>query len=54
MAKAKQLKDNTYQTSIRLPIELYEEITKLAEASYRTNADQIRFMLAEYLRIKKG
>jgi len=44
--------ENTYQTSIRIPMELYKEIEKMANDNERKPAEQIRFMLKEYIRIK--
>lgn len=52
--KEKQNSDNTKQTTIRIPMDIYEQIETLAKDSERKVADQIRYMLKEYIRIKKG
>jgi hypothetical protein len=46
--------ENTYQTSIRIPMNLYNEIEKLAQENERKPAEQIRFMLKEYIRLKES
>jgi len=50
----KQTKENTYQTSLRIPMETYKTIEILAKESDRKVADQIRHMLKEFIRIKKS
>lgn len=45
-------KENTKQTSLRLPKEMYEEIEKLARENERKPAEQIRYMLKEYIDLK--
>jgi len=50
----KQTQENTKQTSVRMPMNLYEEIEKLADKAERKPAEQIRFMLREYMRIREG
>ena len=50
----KMTQENTKQTSIRLPITLYEKIEALANENDRKPAEQIRFMLKEYIRIKES
>ena len=47
----KQTKENTKQTSLRMPIEMYKKIEELADVNERTVADQIRFMLKKYLEL---
>lgn len=49
----KMNKENTFQTSLRLPIELYKKIQKMAEKNERKPAEQIRFMLKEYIEFKE-
>lgn len=43
--------ENTYQTTLRLPIGLYEKIKELAEKNERKPAEQIRHMLKKYIEI---
>lgn len=50
----KMTKENTKQTSIRVPVELYKKIEEMAYNSQRKPAEQIRFMLMEYIKIKEG
>ena len=50
----KQSVENTKHTNVRIPMNIYEEIETLAIENDRKVADQIRHMLKEYLRIKKG
>ena len=50
----KQTIENTKHTNIRLPSDMYTEIEKMAEESQRTISGQIRFIIQEYLKIKKG
>ena len=49
----KRFQEDTHQTSIRIPKALYDEIEELAEASERTVADQIRFMLKKCLEFER-
>lgn len=49
----KMNKDNTYQTSLRMPKELYEKIKIMAEKNERKPAEQIRYMLKEYIEFKE-
>jgi predicted DNA-binding protein len=51
MQEYKRTKDNTYQTSLRLPKELYEKIEKMAIDNERKPAEQIRHMLKKYIEI---
>lgn len=51
---SKQTNENTKHTNIRLPSDMYAEVEKMAEASQRTISGQIRFIIQEYLKIKKG
>lgn len=44
--------ENTYQTTLRLPIELYEAIKIMAKKNERKPAEQIRHMLKKYIEIK--
>lgn len=46
-------KDNTYQTSLRIPVEMYEKIKDMAKKNERKPAEQIRFMLKEYIEFKE-
>lgn len=50
----KQTNENTKQTTLRIPMDVYKEIENLAKEYDRKIADQIRFMLKEYLRIKNS
>ncbi len=47
----KMTQENTYQTSLRLPKDLYEKIKDLAEKNERKPAEQIRLMLKKYLEL---
>lgn len=47
----KQSKENTKQTSLRMPMEMYEKIEQLSDTNERTVADQIRYMLKKYLEL---
>lgn len=49
----KMNKDNTYQTSLRMPKELYDKIKEMADKNERKPAEQIRFMLKEYIEFKE-
>lgn len=49
----KMTKENTLQTSLRLPRELYDKIQKMAEKNERKPAEQIRYMLKEYIEFKE-
>lgn len=49
----KMNKENTFQTSLRLPRELYKKIQQMAEKNERKPAEQIRFMLKEYIEFKE-
>ncbi len=49
----KMNKENTKQTSLRLPKTLYDEIEILASKNERKPAEQIRYMLKEYIELKK-
>lgn len=46
-------KDNTYQTSLRMPKDMYEKIKEMADKNERKPAEQIRFMLKEYIEFKE-
>lgn len=47
----KQNSENTKQTTIRIPINDYDKIIELAKKNERKPAEQIRFMIREYIRI---
>ena len=49
----KMTKENTYQTSIRMPKELYQKIKDMADKNERKPAEQIRYMLKEYIEFKE-
>lgn len=49
----KRLQEDLSQTTIRLPETLLNAIKELAEASDRTVADQIRFMLKKCLEFER-
>ena len=46
-----QTKENMFQTSVRIPIEDWNKIQKMAKDSFRKDAEQIRFMLNKYIHI---
>ena len=52
--KDKQTQKNTKHTNIRIDIETYNEIERLANNAERKISEQIRFMLKEYIRIKNS
>lgn len=52
--ETKQTQENTKHTTLRIDMTTYREIKNLADKSERKVAEQIRFMLKEYIRIKKG
>lgn len=47
----KQTQENTKQTSLRIPIDIYNKIVVLADDSGRKTAEQIRYMLKKYIEI---
>ena len=47
----KQNKDNTKQTSLRMPMEMYKKIEELSNTNERTVADQTRYMLKKYIEL---
>ncbi len=47
----KMTHENTYQTSLRLPKDLYDKIKELAEKNERKPAEQIRLMLKRYVEL---
>lgn len=49
----KMNKENTFQTTLRMPLDLYQKIQKMAEKNERKPAEQIRFMLKEYIEFKE-
>ena len=50
-SKEKQTQENTKQTTLRIPMNIYEKIETLAVESERKVSDQIRFMLKRYIEI---
>lgn len=49
----KQTQENTKHTNIRLNLDTYTKIEKLAKKDERTVSQQIRLMLNKYLEIKE-
>ena len=49
--KEKQNSENTKLTTLRIPIETYSKIEKLAEKNERNMSQQIRYMLEKYLQM---
>lgn len=45
----KQTKANTYHTNIRLPMDMYKKLEKIAETQERNISEQIRFIIKKYL-----
>ncbi len=45
--------DEIRQVTLRINMNLYEEIKKLAESEYRTVNQQIEYMLNKFLEIKR-
>jgi len=47
----KQTQENTKHTNLRIPLETYEKIERLAKESERTISQQIRFIIEKYFQI---
>ena len=45
--------DNVKQITLRIEMNLYEEIKKLSEVECRTVSQQVEYMLKKFMEIKK-
>lgn len=44
---------NSRSVTVRMPMEMYEQIEKMAKSAERKPAEQIRFMIRKYIEIKE-
>ncbi len=49
----KQIQENTKLTTIRIPIQTYEKIERMAKENERNVSQQIRFMIEQYIKIRE-
>lgn len=46
--------EETKHVNIKMPISLYKEVEELSLLAERNVSQQIRYMIQEYIKIKKG